>query len=66
MDHSTDDDLLRQLPTAHAVALRLRRSGQPAAVVAVALGIDVADVPGLLELAQHKLDALPSRPRLVD
>jgi hypothetical protein len=59
MDHSIDDDLLRQLPTVHAVALRLQRSGESPATIAVALGIGVVDVPGLLELAERKLAALP-------
>jgi hypothetical protein len=58
MDHSAADELLRQLPTAHAIALRLQRSGQSASIIALALGIDVADVTGLLELAERKLAAL--------
>jgi hypothetical protein len=53
---ATDD--LRRLPTAHAVALRMWRSGADPTTIADALGIDVDAVPGLIEVAERKLAAI--------
>lgn len=53
-----DDDILEQLPTAHAVGLRLHRTGADPEVIAVALGIDVSAVRGVIDLAERKLASL--------
>ena len=55
MDHET---ALLDLPTAHAVALRLHAAGAADEAVALALGIPVASVAGLLRIAEAKLAAL--------
>lgn len=51
---------LKELSTAHAVALRLRDSGAGDAMIAVALGIPLKGVPTLLEVAVAKLAAVYS------
>lgn len=48
---------LRQLPTAHAVALRLRSAGLDDGEIARALGIDADTVPTLIDVALAKLAA---------
>lgn len=55
MDRET---ALLDLPTAHAVALRLHDAGAADEAVAQALGIPVRSVPGLLRIAEAKLAAL--------
>jgi len=52
MDRSS---AVQQLPTMHAVAIRLRDAGMHDHVVAVALGIDDDQVPTLLGIADAKL-----------
>ncbi|MGH9224405.1 MAG: hypothetical protein ACRD2W_11640 [Acidimicrobiales bacterium] len=55
MDRQT---ALLDLPTAHAVALRLHAAGAADDAIAEALGIPVASVAGLLRIAEAKLAAL--------
>ena len=55
------DRALAELPAAHAVAPRLRAAGADEGAIAAALGIDPAGVPALLEVAEAKLAAEPSR-----
>jgi hypothetical protein len=50
-----DDRLIASLPDALAAALRLRRAGEADDVVATALGIPLAGVAAVLELAEAKL-----------
>ncbi len=57
-DVDNDDGLVGQLPTAYAVALRLRRSGASDEDIAVALGIAAVSVPALVEVGLAKLDEL--------
>jgi hypothetical protein len=47
-----------QLPTAHAVAVRLHDDGFDDHVIAVAVGIDDLEVPVLLQIAEWKLTNL--------
>jgi hypothetical protein len=49
---------LGELPTMHAVALRLRDNGFDDHVIAVVLGIEDARVPSLLRIAEAKLRRL--------
>jgi|HubBroStandDraft_1064217.scaffolds.fasta_scaffold22131_2 hypothetical protein len=49
---------ISELPTAHAVAIRLRDNGADDATVAAALGIDAEEVPPLVTIAEAKLEAL--------
>ena len=49
---------IAELPTAHAVAIRLRDSGADDATLAAALGIDAEEVPHLVTIAEAKLEAL--------
>ena len=58
-------DALGMLPSAHATALRLRAAGQPAEVIATALGIEVEGVDPLLAVAAAKLDRVESPGALV-
>jgi DNA-directed RNA polymerase specialized sigma24 family protein len=51
------DRALAELPVAYAVALRLRAAGADDQAIAAALGIDLAGVPALLEVAEAKLSA---------
>lgn len=53
-----DARLLRDLPTAHAVALRLVARGAAAAEIAETLGLAPEAVPGLLAIAHAKLAEL--------
>ena len=46
---------VRQLPSMHAVAVRLRDDGADAHVIAVALDIEVDQVSTLLHIADRKL-----------
>lgn len=55
MDHS---ELIRQLPLALAVALRLREAGADDGLIAAALAIEPEGVAPLLDLARAKLDRL--------
>lgn len=55
---SSDEQFLGELPTAHAVALRMRRRGADDERIAAALGIDVVQVANLLDVAQRKLAEL--------
>ncbi len=58
---------LRELPTMHAVALRLRDSGFDDQVVAVVLDIEDVQVPTLLRIAEAKLARLVAGdPRAID
>lgn len=52
---------LERLPTAYAVALRLRDAGASDETIAEALGVDVLSLPVLLELAEAKLAAIEKR-----
>lgn len=49
---------IAELPTAHAVAIRMRDGGADDAAVAAALGIDTEEVPPLVTIAEAKLEAL--------
>jgi hypothetical protein len=49
-----------QLPTVHAVALRLRDNGFDHHAIAVATGIDEHEVPLLLRIAERKVINLMS------
>jgi hypothetical protein len=49
---------IRELPTLHAVAIRLRDGGFDDQVIAVALEIEDAQVPTLLQIANSKLENL--------
>ena len=57
---------LRELPTLHAVALRLRDNGFDDGVIAAALDVEHVQVPALLRIAEAKLAKLlrPSSRRL--
>jgi hypothetical protein len=55
MDRSS---AVRQLPTMHGVAIRLRDEGLHYHVIAVALEIDDDQVPTLLGIADAKLNNL--------
>ena len=55
MDRQT---ALLELPTAHAVALRLRDAGAGDGAVAQALGVPEVSVAGLIRIAEAKLAAL--------
>jgi hypothetical protein len=50
-----------ELPTAYAVAVRLREGGADRRAIAVALGIDEDEVGSLLEIAEAKLASLVAR-----
>lgn len=58
MDWSNDEHLLTELPTAHAVALRMQRRGADDERIAAALGINVLQVPALVNMAERKLAEL--------
>lgn len=58
-----DDDDVHELPTAHAVALRLRRGGADDDTIARALGVDADAVPALVEIAEQKLAAIEAKRR---
>lgn len=49
---------LRELPTMHAVALRLRDNGFDDQVIAAVLDVEHVQVPALLRIAQAKLAKL--------
>ena len=51
---------VNQLPTVHAVAIRLKDSGFDDRVIAVAAGIDEHEVAMLLRIAKRKLSNLMS------
>lgn len=53
-----DRALLAALPTAYAVAVRLRRAGGTPAEIAAALGIELDAVEGVCAVADRKLDEL--------
>jgi DNA-directed RNA polymerase specialized sigma24 family protein len=55
MDRSS---AVNQLPTMHAVAIRLRDNGFDARAIAAAAGIDEHEVPMLLQVAERKLTNL--------
>ncbi|MEP1123614.1 MAG: hypothetical protein ABJH68_06970 [Ilumatobacter sp.] len=57
-DPKSSDPLLARLPTAYAVALRLRAAGGSDEAIAGALGIDVNVVATLLEVAERKREVL--------
>lgn len=52
------DDALAELPTAHAVALRLADGGADLNTIATALGVPVEAVKGLLDVAEEKLASI--------
>ncbi len=60
-DHSDRVDVLTALPTAHAVLIRLERSGATHEQMAVALGVSVASIPTLLHVAWGKYHELEGR-----
>lgn len=49
---------LAELPTAHAVALRMREAGRTDDEIASALGVDPVAVGPLLRVARAKLEAI--------
>ncbi|MGH3199626.1 MAG: hypothetical protein ACRDNT_27730 [Streptosporangiaceae bacterium] len=51
------DRALSELTVPHAVALRLRAGGADDETIARALGIEPEGVPGLLKVAEAKLEA---------
>ena len=53
---------LRDLPTMHAVALRLRDNGFDDAVIAAVLDVEHVQVPALLRIAEAKLAKLMRAP----
>ena len=53
---------LRELPTVHAVALRLRDNGFDDHVIAAVLDIESVQVPTLLRIAEAKLAKLVGTP----
>jgi DNA-directed RNA polymerase specialized sigma24 family protein len=53
---------IQQLPVLHAVALRLRGIGLDDEVIAIALDIDIDQVPVLVQLAERKLERLMNDP----
>jgi DNA-directed RNA polymerase specialized sigma24 family protein len=53
-----DARLLRDLPTAHAVALRLDARGAAHDEIADALGLSADAIPGVLDVARAKLAEL--------
>lgn len=57
------DQAIASLPLPYAVALRLHDAAADPEIIAHALGIDPAGVPGVLALGEAKLEAvLASRP----
>lgn len=54
---------LAELPTVHALALRLRDEGEPPDRIARLLGIEPEAVEPLLEVASAKLDEILARDR---
>jgi hypothetical protein len=54
----TRDSLLRRLPLAHAVAVRLREAGADDQLIATALDIEPEGVEPLLAIAAAKLRRL--------
>jgi len=58
MGWSDDEYLITELPTAHAVALRMQRSGADDERIADALGISIVQVAALLVMAELKLAEL--------
>jgi hypothetical protein len=61
MSSTARDDAIRELPRAHALALRLRNAGVSEEVIAECLEIDPASVRPLLALAEEKLNSIVSR-----
>ena len=61
---SDHEAALLEIPTAHAVALRLHQAGVADEGVAQALGIPVTSVAGLLRIAEAKLAAALDRTKL--
>lgn len=53
---------LRELPTTHAVALRLRDHGFDDLVIAAILDVEHVQVPALLRIAEAKLAKLTRTP----
>jgi hypothetical protein len=54
-EHDEYEAVLRRLPEAHSLALRLRDSGTPDDVICEYLGIEPEGLGALLELADQKL-----------
>jgi hypothetical protein len=52
------DTLIRRLPLALAIGLRLHEAGAPDTLIAAGLGIEPEGVLSMLELARAKLDRL--------
>ncbi len=57
----SDRDPISRLPDAYAVAVRLRANGAGDDVIAVALGVELAAVAGILRIADAKLAELHAR-----
>jgi hypothetical protein len=55
-------EAIQQLPALHAVALRLRDEGLDDGIIAIALDIDIDQVPMLHQLAERKLERLMGGP----
>ena len=55
---------LAELPTVHALALRLRDEGEPLDRIARLLGVEPEAVGPLLEVATAKLEEILARDRL--
>jgi hypothetical protein len=56
------DQAITELPTLHAVALRLRDDGADPRTIAVAVGVDEDQVPTFLNIAERKLARLEAAP----
>jgi hypothetical protein len=52
------DRAIAELPTLHAVALRLHDDGADPHTIAVAVGVEEAQVPTFLTIAERKLALL--------
>jgi hypothetical protein len=52
------DSLIRRLPLALAIGLRLYEAGAPDTLIATGLGIEPEGVPPMLELARAKLSRI--------
>ena len=59
---NSDEPLLRQLPLAYAVALRLDGWGAATEDIAATLGVDVDAIAALLEVGRRKLRQLGDSP----
>jgi hypothetical protein len=56
------DQAITELPTLHAVALRLQDDGADPHTIAVAVGVDDDQVPTFIDIAERKLARLEEQP----